>query len=553
MIFGLRELPSCSNTSISDERAQFSSNYELRLFTSACYYLNDQNEWQSDGLTVGPATNHYETQCFSRHLTRFASGFSILPEPVNWKKVFANGDFLKNKTIYLTVIVVALIYLLLLTYARFFDGKDLEKVKIDRRLFIERTLLLLLVGSDAVARQSSRGSLFLSDSRLHRSSQRFRNEIESKSFARLSCRRCRSSRFNFFSPAMKTKHEFEPSLILNDRSSPAEVSIRFFSRFRSQFTVDVHLFSRLFSSRTLGSLNYLHFWHDNSGAGRSSSWFVKYFIVRDLQTLRKDHFLCQRWLAVEKDDGKVSSPVDVLLGDDDSFFIVLDRTIVTGGQWTGERTFLLRFRETNSTSTVRWTSLVFDLLSSILFSVHSCPTMYLLFRLTLSLDVSEHHVLRSLQSIFQSLHSDLRFLQHLLSTGSFVFLLHRCFFFETWLKIVTGIIVELLALLPSLLVVQLFRRLRSTTTKVKGSWTLPSWCLYPTYGLCLILVGTSIAFILARGIEFGDVKSQQWLTSTVSGFFSSILLTQPMKVRQERCIQQYELTFRDQTKVLGSS
>ena len=183
VIFGLRELNSCS---ISDERTDFSSNYELRLFTSACYYLDDQNRWQSDGLTVGPASNHYETQCFSRHLTRFASGFAILPEPVNWKKVFANGDFLKNKTIYLTVIVVALIYLLLLIYARFFDGMDLKKVERDRRSFIERSLLLILVGSDSVARQSSRRSLFLSDSRLHRSSPRFRNEIQSASLARLS-------------------------------------------------------------------------------------------------------------------------------------------------------------------------------------------------------------------------------------------------------------------------------------------------------------------------------------------------------------------------------
>jgi hypothetical protein len=57
--------------------------------------------------------------------------------------------------------------------------------------------------------------------------------------------------------------------------------------------------------RSLGSLNHLHFWHDNSGAGASASWFVKYFIVRDLQTMEKFHFICQRWLAVEKDDGKV--------------------------------------------------------------------------------------------------------------------------------------------------------------------------------------------------------------------------------------------------------
>ena len=56
---------------------------------------------------VGPLSNQSHTQCFSTHLTRFTSGFTVLPAPVNWNYVFANADFLKNKTIYLTVIVVS--------------------------------------------------------------------------------------------------------------------------------------------------------------------------------------------------------------------------------------------------------------------------------------------------------------------------------------------------------------------------------------------------------------------------------------------------------------
>jgi polycystin 1L2 len=47
-------------------------------------------------------------------------------------------------------------------------------------------------------------------------------------------------------------------------------------------------------------------WHDNTGQSTSASWFLKYIIVRDLQTMEKFHFICQRWLAVESDDGKVS-------------------------------------------------------------------------------------------------------------------------------------------------------------------------------------------------------------------------------------------------------
>ncbi len=40
----------------------------------------------------------------------------------------------------------------------------------------------------------------------------------------------------------------------------------------------------------------------------------------------------------------------------------------------------------------------------------------------------------------------------------------------------------------------------------------------------------SIVLILARGIEFGDTKVHKWLTSMIVGFFSSILLSQPIKV-----------------------
>lgn len=35
---------------------------------------------------------------------------------------------------------------------------------------------------------------------------------------------------------------------------------------------------------------------------------------------------------------------------------------------------------------------------------------------------------------------------------------------------------------------------------------------------------------MVRGIEFGDLKSQKWLTSLLTGFFSSIFFIQPLKV-----------------------
>ncbi len=46
----------------------------------------------------------------------------------------------------------------------------------------------------------------------------------------------------------------------------------------------------------------MRIWHDNEGAGDTASWFLKYIIVRDLQTCSQYYFICDKWLAVEKGD-----------------------------------------------------------------------------------------------------------------------------------------------------------------------------------------------------------------------------------------------------------
>ncbi|CAF4446123.1 unnamed protein product, partial [Adineta steineri] len=66
--------------------------------------------------------------------------------------------------------------------------------------------------------------------------------------------------------------------------------------------------------------------------------------------------------------------------------------------------------------------------------------------------------------------------------------------------------------------------------QIKKKFSFPWWCIFIAYGLSIILVGLSIIFIIARGIEFGDEKTQKWLISILSGFFSSIIFTQPLKI-----------------------
>ena len=134
IVFGLRELNStndCFNYSmtqppiISNEPFHFSANYELRVYTSGCYYLDKDNKWQSDGLIVGPQTNHQFTQCFSTHLTTFTSGFNVLSEPTNWNYVFSMNDFTANQTtyFYLTVVSFLFAHLFRLIFIRYMETK----------------------------------------------------------------------------------------------------------------------------------------------------------------------------------------------------------------------------------------------------------------------------------------------------------------------------------------------------------------------------------------------------------------------------------------------
>jgi hypothetical protein len=100
------------------------------------------------------------------------------------------------------------------------------------------------------------------------------------------------------------KQMFEHWLILIERFYNAVESMHSSWLFRSNFInqISANIF-RYF--RSLGLLNYIRIWHDNSGKGSSASWFLKYIIIRDLQTMDKYHFIAQQWFAVEKDDGKV--------------------------------------------------------------------------------------------------------------------------------------------------------------------------------------------------------------------------------------------------------
>jgi hypothetical protein len=70
-------------------------------------------------------------------------------------------------------------------------------------------------------------------------------------------------------------------------------------------------------------------------------------------------------------------------------------------------------------------------------------------------------------------------------------------------------------------------------SKLKKSilkYKLPWWFKIVAYILSYAFVSISLAFIVIKGIEFGNEKVAKWITSLLVTFVSSIILVEPFKV-----------------------
>lgn len=68
------------------------------------------------------------TRCICDHTTMFSGGFAVQPNKIDFDFVFSNLDFMSNPTLYVTQIVVFIIFFLALVWARRKDTRDVEKV-----------------------------------------------------------------------------------------------------------------------------------------------------------------------------------------------------------------------------------------------------------------------------------------------------------------------------------------------------------------------------------------------------------------------------------------
>ncbi|CAF0770234.1 unnamed protein product [Adineta steineri] len=180
--------------------------------------------------------------------------------------------------------------------------------------------------------------------------------------------------------------------------------------------------------KSLGLLNYIRIWHDNTGEGSSASWFLKYIIVRDLQTLDKSYFISQQWFAVEKDDGRIERILPIASeAEMQEFSYVLSKkayhSISDGHLW-----FSIFSRPPSNKFT----------------RVQRCTCCFVLFFTSMLINIMYYDLSNEADASSETHNGAL-------SIGPF---------YIAPQQIGIGIMVELFTLIPSLLIVQFFRRIR---------------------------------------------------------------------------------------------
>ena len=248
----------------------------------------------------------------------------------------------------------------------------------------------------------------------------------------------------------------------------------------------------------LGQLNYVRVWHDNSGP--SPSWNLHQIVVRHVATDQKWFFICNRWLAVEKDDGLIEKLIFVadrkqMAGFQNLFYQRASKDIGDGHLW-----FSVYTRPPNSSFTrvQRLTCCI-----SLLFSSMVANAMFY--------EVGSQK--QGLQITFGPI--DLN-----------------------WTEMMIGIQSSLVILPVNLLIITIFRYTGPKTykseansdSKKKKKFKLPHWFVNIAYTLALLTSLTGAAFTMFYSMIWGKEKSNKWITSVIISLVQDIFFLQPLKV-----------------------
>ncbi|XP_044125233.1 polycystic kidney disease protein 1-like 2 [Bufo gargarizans] len=236
-------------------------------FTSRCVFWDESNQdWNSTGCHVGPKSTPHSIQCLCNHLTFFGSSFIVMPNAVDVSRTIELfATFVDNPVVVTTVACIALIYILVLIWARRKDLQDNDKVKVialeDNDPFAQyRYLVTVFTGHRRGAATTSKVTITL-----------YGSDGESE-----------------------PHYLYDPDGIVFERGG-----------------CDVFLLTTVLP---LGDVQRIRLWHDNSGD--KPSWYVNRVLVHDVEMDQRWYFLCSSWLSIEVGDCVLDKEFNVATEED---------------------------------------------------------------------------------------------------------------------------------------------------------------------------------------------------------------------------------------------
>lgn len=249
-------------------------------------------------------------------------------------------------------------------------------------------------------------------------------------------------------------------------------------------------------------------WHDNSG--NNPSWYISQVVMRDLESEEKWFFLCNRWLAVDKEDGEVEADIPLASERDLSkfkykFFTRASKSLSDSHLWLSVVT---RPPHSPFTRAQRLSCCVCVLLTAML-----AGAMFYQFG-EKQMDTHKFGPLR--------------------------FSLNQ---------LVIGVQSALIVVPLNLLIATIFRNIKISNDKERNSryaqnegsspsatnlnkrpGCLPHFFVYIAWSLCILSSLAAGTFIIFYSVQWGKEIANQWLTSALISVIQDIAVMQPIKV-----------------------
>ncbi|KAI8502779.1 hypothetical protein Bbelb_194810 [Branchiostoma belcheri] len=256
----------------------------VSILESACVYFGEDSShlWEDDGCKVGPLSNTTHLHCRCDHLTKFA-GF-VPPNPIYFPPS-GSINFNENPIGLIAVLTVFGLFLLGYLMARKADRLDLTKDNLDRVTpFTAVCRKLLPAGWVNVGVTTPTGQTLNPDP---------------------DCRYIITVYTGFRLDAGTTAQVSITVFGFRDESQPLALQDARRQLFQGG-SVDSFLVS---SEEPLGPLTHIHVWHDNTGP--SPAWYLSKVVIQHLSSGQLDYFICNKWLALDEDDGRIDRMVFV--------------------------------------------------------------------------------------------------------------------------------------------------------------------------------------------------------------------------------------------------